>query len=208
MFQRILVANRGEIALRIIRACREMGIETVVVYSTADRGASYLELADQAIAGLRRRLGALDRVGHDQLRGLLTEDAPGRLAETTRPGGLIRIITSGGRAVAYAQLETVAVWEQATLLGDSSKDHKVERLRVGFSGTSGGETFSAGDSFSVSAGYSPTATQDLGTSSWDLGPSGKAGLNAGHDTSVNTGDTAIHPSVQRMQPTIGRRRET
>ncbi len=49
MFQRILVANRGEIALRIIRACREMGIETVVVYSTADRGASYLELADQAI---------------------------------------------------------------------------------------------------------------------------------------------------------------
>ncbi|TCC04229.1 hypothetical protein [Kribbella soli] len=161
------------------------------------------ELADQAIAGLRQRLGSLDRVGHDQLRGLLTEDAPGRLAETTRPGGLTRIITSDGRAVAYAQLETVAVWEQATLLGDSSKDHKVERLRVGFSGTSGGETFSAGDSFSVSAGYSPTATQDLGTSSWDLGPSGKAGLNAGHDTSVNTGDTAIHPSVQRMQPTVG-----
>ena len=49
MFQRILVANRGEIALRIIRACREMGIETVAVYSTADRGASYLDLADQAI---------------------------------------------------------------------------------------------------------------------------------------------------------------
>ena len=160
-------------------------------------------LADRAIAGLRQRLGSLDRVGHDQLRGLLTEDAPGRLAETTRPGGLTRIITSGGRAVAYAQLETVAVWERATLLGDSSKDHKVERLRVGFSGTSGGQTFSAGDSFAVSAGYGGTATQDLGTSSWDLGPGGKAGLNAGHDTSVNTGDTAIHPSVQRMQPTVG-----
>ncbi len=49
MFQRILVANRGEIALRIIRACREMGIESVVVYSTADREASYLKLADQSI---------------------------------------------------------------------------------------------------------------------------------------------------------------
>lgn len=49
MFQRIMVANRGEIALRIIRACREMGIETVAVYSTADRGASYLDLADHAI---------------------------------------------------------------------------------------------------------------------------------------------------------------
>jgi acetyl-CoA carboxylase biotin carboxylase subunit len=49
MFSRILVANRGEIALRIIRACREMGIEAVAVYSEADRGARYLDLADDAI---------------------------------------------------------------------------------------------------------------------------------------------------------------
>ena len=48
MFQRILIANRGEIALRIIRACRELGIETVAVYSEADRGAHYLDLADEA----------------------------------------------------------------------------------------------------------------------------------------------------------------
>jgi len=48
MFKRILVANRGEIALRIIRACRELGIETVAVFSEADRGAAYLELADEA----------------------------------------------------------------------------------------------------------------------------------------------------------------
>jgi acetyl-CoA carboxylase biotin carboxylase subunit len=48
MFQRILVANRGEIALRVIRACKEMGIETVAVFSEADRGAHYLELADEA----------------------------------------------------------------------------------------------------------------------------------------------------------------
>ena len=49
MFNRILIANRGEIALRIIRACRELGIESVVVYSQADRDAAYLKLADQAI---------------------------------------------------------------------------------------------------------------------------------------------------------------
>jgi acetyl-CoA carboxylase biotin carboxylase subunit len=49
MFKRILVANRGEIALRIIRACKELGVEVVAVYSQADRGAPYLELADQAI---------------------------------------------------------------------------------------------------------------------------------------------------------------
>ncbi|MHB8897835.1 MAG: acetyl-CoA carboxylase biotin carboxylase subunit [Thermoguttaceae bacterium] len=48
MFKRILVANRGEIALRIIRACRELGIETVAIYSEADRGAAYLSLADEA----------------------------------------------------------------------------------------------------------------------------------------------------------------
>jgi acetyl-CoA carboxylase biotin carboxylase subunit len=48
MFQRILVANRGEIALRVIRACREMGIQTVAVFSEADRGAHYLSLADEA----------------------------------------------------------------------------------------------------------------------------------------------------------------
>jgi acetyl-CoA carboxylase biotin carboxylase subunit len=49
MFSKILIANRGEIALRIIRACREMGIQCAVVYSTADRDAAYLKLADQAI---------------------------------------------------------------------------------------------------------------------------------------------------------------
>ncbi|MHB1426834.1 MAG: acetyl-CoA carboxylase biotin carboxylase subunit [Gemmataceae bacterium] len=49
MFQRILIANRGEIALRVIRACKEMGIESVAVYSEADRGAPYLRLAEQSI---------------------------------------------------------------------------------------------------------------------------------------------------------------
>ena len=49
MLRRILIANRGEIALRVIRACHELGIEAVAVYSTADRGSPYLDLADEAI---------------------------------------------------------------------------------------------------------------------------------------------------------------
>jgi len=49
MFSRILIANRGEIALRIIRACHELGVQSVVVYSEADEGAQYLRLADKAI---------------------------------------------------------------------------------------------------------------------------------------------------------------
>jgi acetyl-CoA carboxylase biotin carboxylase subunit len=48
MFKRILIANRGEIALRILRACREMDIETVAVFSEADRGSAYLDLANEA----------------------------------------------------------------------------------------------------------------------------------------------------------------
>ena len=49
MFDKILIANRGEIALRIQRACRELGIKTVVVYSTADKEAKYVKLADEAV---------------------------------------------------------------------------------------------------------------------------------------------------------------
>ncbi len=49
MFKKILIANRGEIALRIQRACREMGIQAVVVYSEADREAKYVKLAEEAV---------------------------------------------------------------------------------------------------------------------------------------------------------------
>lgn len=49
MFEKILIANRGEIALRIQRACRELGIKTVVVHSEADRTAKYVRLADESV---------------------------------------------------------------------------------------------------------------------------------------------------------------
>ena len=89
MFDKVLIANRGEIAVRIIRACRELGIPTVAVYSTADRGALHVKLADEAVCigpaatkdsylNIPAILSACDLTGADAIHpgfGFLSENA-------------------------------------------------------------------------------------------------------------------------------------
>ena len=62
MFKKILIANRGEIACRVIRTCKEMGIKSVAVYSDADQNSMHADLADESIciggSGWRRCSGA------------------------------------------------------------------------------------------------------------------------------------------------------
>ena len=50
MFSKILIANRGDVALRVLRACKELNIKTVAVHSTADKDAMHVRLADESVA--------------------------------------------------------------------------------------------------------------------------------------------------------------
>ncbi len=100
MFNRVLVANRGEIALRIMRTCREMGVDTACVFSEADRGSEYLRLASRAVcigsaapseSYLRtdRIIAAAEMVGADAIHpgyGFLAENA--QFAEMCRESNI------------------------------------------------------------------------------------------------------------------------
>jgi acetyl-CoA carboxylase biotin carboxylase subunit len=89
MFKKVLIANRGEIAVRIIRACRELGLHTVAVYSEADRSALHAKIADEAVCigpaassesylNVRAIIGACEITGADAIHpgfGFLSENA-------------------------------------------------------------------------------------------------------------------------------------
>ncbi|MFZ9941136.1 MAG: biotin carboxylase N-terminal domain-containing protein, partial [Luteolibacter sp.] len=100
MFKRVLVANRGEIALRIIRACRELDIESVAVYSEADIDSMHVQLADHAVCigpgpskesylKMDRIIAAAEITGAEAIHpgyGFLSENA--RFAEICESSGI------------------------------------------------------------------------------------------------------------------------
>src|SRR5712692_3732898 len=77
MFKRILIANRGEIAMRIIRACRELGIRTVAIYAECDATAIFVKKADEA-----------HRIGPDPVQGFLDMQAIVDLAKRSGANGI------------------------------------------------------------------------------------------------------------------------
>src|SRR3974390_2466367 len=100
MFDKILIANRGEIALRVVRACKELGIATVAVHSTADADAMHVRLADESVCigppaasesylNIPRLLAACEITGSDAVHpgyGFLSENA--RFAEILEEHGI------------------------------------------------------------------------------------------------------------------------
>ncbi len=103
MFAKILIANRGEIAVRVIRACREMGIETVAVYSEADRDSLHVRLADESVCigpassresylSVPRVISAAEITGADAVHpgyGFLSENS--QFAEACEASGVVFI---------------------------------------------------------------------------------------------------------------------
>ena len=81
MIRRLLIANRGEIAVRIARACRELGIESVAVYSDADRDAAHVQAADRAV-----RIGPAPPAESYLDARALVEAARGAGADAVHPG--------------------------------------------------------------------------------------------------------------------------
>ncbi len=123
MFKRVLIANRGEIALRIIRACRELGVETVAVYSEADRESLHVRFADDDVCigpaparesylRIPRLIAAAEITGADAIHpgyGFLAENA--EFAETCAASGIAfigptpqQIRTMGDKAAARAAM--------------------------------------------------------------------------------------------------------
>ena len=102
MFDKILIANRGEIALRIHRACKEMGIATVAIHSEADAGAMWVRLADESVCvgppaaaqsylNVPAILAACEITGAEAIHpgyGFLSENA--KFAEIVKEHGMVR----------------------------------------------------------------------------------------------------------------------
>ncbi len=149
MFRKILIANRGEIAVRIIRACRELGIGTVAVYSEADRGALHVQLADEA-----RLLGPPPPPESYLKIEAILDAAHSTGAEAVHPGyGFLAENAEFSRACAEAGIQFIGPGPDAiSRMGDKLEARRsVEQLGVPLIPGTLGEKMSVDDLVTSSA---------------------------------------------------------
>ena len=147
MFKKILIANRGEIAIRIMRACKELGIQTVAVYSDADRNALHVQYADQAIhigpAAPKESYLNMDR---------LIDAARGAKADAIHPGyGFLSENASFAAEVASAGLTFIGPSaESIRAMGDKAES-KIRMKRAGVPTVPGTEGLESKEDFENAA---------------------------------------------------------
>jgi acetyl-CoA carboxylase, biotin carboxylase subunit len=152
-FRKVLIANRGEIAIRIIRSCRELGIETVSVHSTADNDSLHVKMADESVCigppkasqsylNIHQLLSAADITGADAIHpgyGFLSEDD--EFADICKKWGVtfigpsaecIRLMGDKIRSKILAKEAKVPTLEPITTVGKSLEDIQNEVKKMGF----------------------------------------------------------------------------
>jgi acetyl-CoA carboxylase biotin carboxylase subunit len=147
MFKKILIANRGEIAIRIMRACKELGIRTVAVYSNADKNAAHTQFADEAI-----HIGVASPTESYLNADVLIQAALSSKADAIHPGyGFLSENASFAAAVESAKLTFIGPSADAIRAMGDKAESKIVMKKAGVPTVPGYESLETEDEFKKAA---------------------------------------------------------